>query len=292
MNSNMSDDGMKSLNGLQPNYDFINKYGTNPIMIGILLFIILLYYFVISYSSKQDTLATAALSSGSGSPSTSLSILEVFLWLLFIVILVLNGIRYFYDLDISTSIRDIFTREPEVDINIKRVSEKPPPGKPSVPEIMAQKQVFHVPGNKYDFSNARAICAAYGGKLASYDQIEQAYKDGGEWCGYGWSEDQMALYPTQKKTYDKLQTIKGHEHDCGRTGVNGGYIANPNVKFGVNCYGYKPKITPTEQKLMEINQLYPKTKDELSFEKKIYDWRRKLGEILVSPFNKTTWSKV
>ena len=135
-------------------------------------------------------------------------------------------------------------------------------------------------------------CRAYGSKLATYDQIENAYKDGGEWCGYGWSDDQMALYPTQKKTYDKLQTIKGHEHDCGRPGINGGYIANPNVKFGVNCYGYKPKITPTERKLMEIDQLYPKTKDELSLEKKIYEWRRKLGEILVATFNKTTWSKV
>lgn len=290
MNSNMSDDGLKTLNGLQPNYDFINKYGTNPIMIGILLFIILIYYFVLSYSMQKDTVATAALGTGSA-PSSSLSVLEVFLWLLFIGILVLNGTRYFYDLDITTSIKDIFTREPEVDVNIKRISGEKPIS-PPVPEITYKKQVFHVPGNKYDFSNARAICAAYGGKLASYDQIEKSYKDGGEWCGYGWSEDQMALYPTQKKTYDKLQTIKGHEHDCGRTGVNGGYIANPNVKFGVNCYGYKPKITPTEQKLMEIDQLYPKTKDELSFEKKIYDWRRKLGEIIVSPFNKTTWSKV
>ena len=26
-------------------------------------------------------------------------------------------------------------------------------------------------------------------------------------------------------------------HVC--PGINGGYIANPNVKFGVNCYGHK-----------------------------------------------------
>ena len=35
--------------GIEPNYDFINKHGTNPIMIGILLFIVVLYYFVISF---------------------------------------------------------------------------------------------------------------------------------------------------------------------------------------------------------------------------------------------------
>ena len=44
-------------------------------------------------------------------------------------------------------------------------------------------------------------------------------------------KDQMALYPTQKKTYNKLQTIKGHEHDCGRPGINGGYIANPKCEI-------------------------------------------------------------
>jgi hypothetical protein len=31
----------------------------------------------------------------------------------------------------------------------------------------------------------------------------------------------MALFPTQKETWDKLQKIKGHEHDCGRPGING-----------------------------------------------------------------------
>ena len=283
----MSDDGARTLGGMQPSYDFVNRYGTNPIMIGILLFVVLVYYFIISDSMKKEVLTSAA--PGSGSSSSSL--LEIFLWLIFAALLVMNGVRYFYDLDISTSIKGLFTREPEVDINITRISDDETPHDEPISEITYEKQVFHVPGNRYDFSDARAICAAYGGKLASYDQIEQAYEDGGEWCGYGWSEEQMALYPTQKKSFNRLQKIKGHEHDCGRPGVNGGYIANPNVKFGVNCYGYKPKITPAEQQLMETSQLYPKTKDEKKMEQKIYDWRSKLSEILVAPFNKTTWSK-
>ena len=221
------------------------------------------------------------------------STFESLLVLEFIGLLLLNGVRYFFDLDITTSIQNIFSKEPEVDINITKLSGKPIDPQPApVPEIKYENQVFHIPGNKYTFQDARAICAAYGSKLASYDQIENAYNKGGEWCGYGWSQDQMALYPTQKKTYDKLQTIEGHEHDCGRPGVNGGYIANPNVKFGVNCYGHKPKITPTEEKLMELDELYPKTKDEITFEKKVYEWRRKLSEILIAPFNKTSWSKL
>ena len=49
--------------------------------------------------------------------------------------------------------------------------------------------------------------------------------------------NQLALFPTQYGKWERLQKIKGHENDCGRPGINGGYIDNPNVKFGINCYG-------------------------------------------------------
>ena len=101
----------------------------------------------------------------------------------------------------------------------------------------------------------------------------------------------MALYPTQKKTWQTLQGIKGHEHDCGRPGINGGFIDNPNVRFGINCFGYKPKITQEEQELMENTTPFPKTQKELDFEKKVSDWKMKLPEILVAPFNAKEWSK-
>ena len=120
-----------------------------------------------------------------------------------------------------------------------------------VPTIKFKKQVFNIPGNYYNYDNAKAVCTAYGSKLATYQQIEDSYKNGGEWCNYGWSEGQNALFPTQQKTFDNLQGIKGHEHDCGRPGINGGYIANPQVKFGVNCYGNKPKINKQEEELMK-----------------------------------------
>ena len=69
-----------------------------------------------------------------------------------------------------------------------------------------EKQVFHVPSNIYTYDNAGALCNAYGAQLASYDQIEDAYNSGAEWCNYGWSKDQMAYYPTQKSTYEKLKS--------------------------------------------------------------------------------------
>ena len=50
----------------------------------------------------------------------------------------------------------------------------------------------------------------------------------------------MAYFPTQKTTYEKLQKNPNTKHACGRPGINGGFIDNPYIKFGANCYGVKP----------------------------------------------------
>ena len=89
-----------------------------------------------------------------------------------------------------------------------------------------------------------------------------------------------------------MQKRKGHENDCGRPGVNGGFIANPNVKFGVNCYGYKPSITELERNSMNNIDPFPLTKKEKDFEKRVEYYKRKIPEIKISPFNNTEWSIV
>ena len=143
--------------------------------------------------------------------------------------------------------------------------------------------------NYYNYSNANALCQAYGSKLATYQQVEDSYKGGGEWCNYGWSDGQMALFPTQQKTFDNLQKIKGHENDCGRPGINGGYMTNKELRFGVNCYGNKPKITSEEEEMMKTTTPYPETAKDLAFQKRVDFWKNKVDEILVSPFNYNTW---
>ena len=216
---------------------------------------------------------------------------------MFFALVLLNGVQYFFDLDISASIKNYFSPKPEIDIEIDNITDD---GSGinidnidnTVPEIETQKQTFHIPGNNLVYDDAKAMCDAYGARLATYDEVENAYNAGGEWCSYGWSENQAALFPTQKATWDKLQKIDGHKHDCGRPGVNGGYIANPAVRFGANCFGYKPKITSVEEDAMENEPLYPKTQKDLAIERRVDYWRQKLPEITVAPFNKTTWSKV
>lgn len=92
-----------------------------------------------------------------------------------------------------------------------------------------QDEVFNVLDNSYTYDDADKVCDLINGsKLASYEQVLDAYNNGAEWCNYGWSKDGLALYP--------MQTQKD---DCGDKGVNGGYF-DKKLKFGVNCYGKKP----------------------------------------------------
>ena len=205
------------------------------------------------------------------------------LWGVFILLILLNGMSYIFNINIISSIKHLFSSSPTIDIVVDKEDS-------SIPEIKTKKQVFHIPDNKYDYESSKAMCQAYGGHLATYNEINDAFNNGADWCGFGWSEGQMALYPTQNETWDKLQGIKGHEHDCGRPGINGGYIDNPNVRFGVNCYGYKPKITPEESRNMMDTPFYPKTNSEIEFDKKVEYWRNKIHDIVVAPFNHTNWS--
>ena len=103
-------------------------------------------------------------------------------------------------------------------------------------------------------------------------------------------DNQLALYPIQKKTYNKLQTKKGHEHDCGRPGINGGYISDKNIEYGVNCYGKKPIITNIERKMMADYMVFPKSDQEKDIDHKAQQYKNTLNQILINPFSKTQWN--
>jgi hypothetical protein len=151
------------------------------------------------------------------------------------------------------------------------------------------QEVYNVPGNYYTYDDANAVCKAFGGRLAKYKEVEDAYNNGGEWCNYGWSDEQMALFPTQQGTYDALQKKKGSEHNCGRPGINGGYLANPNIKFGANCYGVKPQINSQEQQNMINVSSLPLTQDDINFQKKVDYWKGQIDNIMLAPFNYNEW---
>lgn len=157
-----------------------------------------------------------------------------------------------------------------------------------------QDEVFNISNNLYTYDDAKAVCSAYGARLATYDEVEEAYNKGGEWCNYGWSEDQMALFPTQKLTWFKLQKNPKHKNDCGRPGVNGGYMENPYIRFGVNCYGKKPAATEKDKQEMDANKEInvPKTPEEMELDKKVQFWKENADKLLnINSFNYNKWSE-
>jgi hypothetical protein len=264
-----------------------NPLDSNPLFLFILVGILIIFYIFFSVVSNQNK---SSNSEGNNGSNNGTIFLEILLWSIFIILILLNGISYFFNLDIITSLKDIFSPEPKLKIKTKNYLGKnePPPtntngassGSDNNDLLNLTEEVFNIPENIYNYDQAKAVCKAYDSKLATYKQIEDAYEKGANWCNYGWSADQLALFPTNYKTWQKLRKIKGHENDCGRAGINGGYIANPNVRFGVNCYGKKPKITGTEEILMNNSSL-----------KRVAKYKNKINNILISPFNHDNWNQ-
>jgi hypothetical protein len=154
----------------------------------------------------------------------------------------------------------------------------------SLTSTLVGSEVFHIADNRFTYDDAPAVCAAYDSQLATLEQILEAYNHGAEWCGYGWSVGGMALYPTQKGTWDALQqeSDQSKRTACGRPGVNGGYF-DPTSKFGVNCYGIKP------QGNVKLPTPLPGT-DPSAFNDAVAKFKSMLKSFNLDPYSRTTWS--
>ncbi len=155
--------------------------------------------------------------------------------------------------------------------------------------LPGKKEVFNIATDKYTYTDAEPLCKAFGAELATYDQVKDAFNKGADWCNYGWVKGQSAVYPTQQATYDKLQAgPEDQRMACGVPGVNGGYFDNPELRFGVNCYGPKPSENETDTRFaMDAHYL---TADALAYDKKVQDYKAHKDEIPVNPFKTGAWS--
>ena len=150
-------------------------------------------------------------------------------------------------------------------------------------KIEKKKEVFNIDQNIFTYDEADRVCKAFNSKLATYHQLKEAYNLGADWCNYGWSANQMALYPTQKKTWKKLQKNQNTKNNCGNPGINGGYFSNTQLKLGVNCYGFKPEpntdqITYDEKQSIENNNIGNNIEIDID-------------NIDIRPFNNNKWSE-
>ncbi len=151
-----------------------------------------------------------------------------------------------------------------------------------------KKGVFNVSSNRFTYYDAEPLCKSLGAELATYDQVKEAWKQGADWCNYGWVKGQMAVYPTSDETYKKMQAGPAEQaNSCGRPGLNGGYFDNPELRYGVNCYGSKPPQSKHDETRQELAT--PTSPDAVEFDKKVALFKAEADSLGILPFNKNRW---
>ena len=274
---------------LEDNYHTFKDTLNSPLsLFSIALFILVLYTIIFILGIPMDA----------AKPIT-VAILEYSAWIMFVLVLIASFFKYVLGISI-TDIMDRFFGElkengDRANANIKSASVS---GNTQVSgntvasnNTVQMNEVFNVGNNMYTYDDAQTICTAYGARLATYDEVEAAYNNGAEWCNYGWSDNQSAYFPTQKATWQDLQKTK-NKNTCGRPGVNGGYMDDPNQRFGVNCYGKKPLPKPEELKALKQSQLPPKSEEDVITDMKVKFWKDNSDKLLqINAYNNNKWSQ-
>jgi len=262
----------------------------NPASIFTVLSFIIGFYFVIYLVGVPMSNATK--------PS-SVSFIDMMAWLIFTIVLISDFFNIFLNTSISQSllsrwIHNLTAKDTSHnDVSLNKNKPKDTSSNVAYSHPIGE-EVFNISNNLYTYNDAQEVCSIYGAKLATYDQVEDAYNKGGEWCNYGWTDGQMALFPTQKETWSKLQKSEATKNQCGRPGVNGGFMANDGLLFGVNCFGKKPQATDNELKMMAANQnidvssnaITPEENARLKFLKDNKDIL-----LVLNPFKRGDWSE-
>lgn len=236
-------------------------------------------------------------------PSTTVIILIVVVFVLFLFIAtfyreVQNGFRIVYQkIKILFGGTEPVVIPPVQELEVNKQPHAPQNREPSDTEKMVEKilpgvkQVFNISKNSYSYYDAEPLCKALGSELATYEQVKQAYAQGADWCNYGWVKGQMAVFPTQQGTWEQLQNgPEAQRNACGRPGLNGGFFDNPELKYGVNCFGTKPDQKEHDATAITSGEGAPLSVGGLEVEKKIAKYRGEASSIAVLPWNKNTWS--
>jgi len=150
-------------------------------------------------------------------------------------------------------------------------------------------EVFNVSKNSFTYYDAQPLCKALGAELATYDQVKSSWEKGADWCNYGWVKGQTAVYPTQKQTFNKLQAgPEDQRTSCGVPGLNGGYFDNPEMRFGVNCYG--PKPDQSQHDATDVATGIPMSPEALEVNRKVAEFKTEAASLGIMPFNESKWS--
>ena len=189
---------------------------------------------------------------------------------LFLMIILVIVIVFFKD-----EIKNLIIGHSDIEVNNEEVNN----------EEVNNDEVYNIGKNIYTYDEANNLCNSLNAKLASHDQVVNAYKKGAEWCNYGWSKGQNALFPIQKDTWEELQRQpENYKNICGnKYGVNGGFFENNRLRFGVNCYGIKPHGNVADGYRVSI------LKESSDNIKKLN--KKEINKLGIKPFNEIKWSE-
>jgi hypothetical protein len=239
--------------------------------------------------SNVSNVATNTVSKTGG------SIAIYIIFAIFIIALILISIFY---KEIKSALDSFMGNVGSVGPIPEEVVSGPPRDSDPVPEksivekvLPGKKEVFNISSNRYAYADAEPLCKALGAELATYDEVKDAWESGADWCNYGWSKGQLALYPTQESTWKELQSGPEEQRGvCGRPGMNGGYFDNPEMRFGVNCYGIKPAQSSNDAREISSADNRPITPAVIEYEKKVAKYKAEADTIGILPFNKEKWA--
>lgn len=277
-------------------YSKLKSYMDTPMaLISVGFFILTLYIIIYILAIPMDD----------GKPIT-ISIIENAAWLLFLLVIISTFLKYVAGVSL-TSMMDNTAKffqdraalatasSAQVTGNVKVSGNTVATGgnanAASNSVNLEVNEVFNIGNNMYTYDDAQSVCKSFGARLATYDEVETAYTKGAEWCNYGWSDGQAAYFPTQKDTWTELQKSESTKHSCGRPGVNGGFIDNPDVRFGVNCYGKKPMPSPADLKAIADGNNIQKSQEDIILDKKVKFWKDNRDKLLqINSYNNKKWS--
>lgn len=142
-------------------YSSLNNIGTNPLVLVVLIIVIIIYYVLFSFLGvNRDDDDDGIFGSG------SYVIIEGLLWGIFIILIFVNGLAYFFNINLVTEFQNIFSQKPE--INISTTNDfKLPTDSSSLSSSL--NEVFHVPGRTFTYHDSKAVCKAFDSEIADYN---------------------------------------------------------------------------------------------------------------------------
>ena len=166
------------------NLDAFLEFSNDPYSIFYVLIFILTLYLGIYVLKIQWNF---------GVKPVSINIIDNVAIVVFVVLLVSDFFKLVFRINII-EILVTFLKEGWSRLDTRDDDEEPETDISGNGDVSGNEEVFNIANNIYTYEDAQTVCSIYGAKLATYDQIEESYQKGGEWCNYGWAMDKWRSF--------------------------------------------------------------------------------------------------